>query len=269
MQKTNRSAGKLIMRLTRMAVMAAVYYVLTTFLTFRLGNLRITLASVAVVLMASVYGPLEGSVVAFLGEFLAQVTGYGITLTTPLWCLVPVIRALVVAGGCAVIRRMGRMSKRAVMGGVMTTVTIAMIVLMAMLAEWGETKVFGGADALYVRGLVSGVTLSHVMAAAVSLGLTIAVGYVLGSRLEKLDARVLLFGTLLIVAAIMTTVINTLVIWLDSVIYGYYTQAYVFGQFAVRIVTGAVTAVLVCALCVPLTAALRRVDRDAARRALF
>ena len=48
---------------------------------------------------------------------------------------------------------------------------------------------------------------------------------------------------MLIVTSLVVTLLNTGAIYLDSVIYGYYTYAYVFGKVGIRIVSGAVTAV--------------------------
>lgn len=59
-------------------------------------------------------------------------------------------------------------------------------------------------------------------------------------------------------AAILTTAVNTAVIWLDSVIYGYYSAAYVLGDAAVRFVTGMITAVIVAALTLALAPFVRR-----------
>ena len=59
-------------------------------------------------------------------------------------------------------------------------------------------------------------------------------------------------------AAVATTATNTAVIWLDSVIYGYYTFALVFGSALIRFITGMITAVLVATVAMPLTNLLRR-----------
>ena len=45
-----------------------------------------------------------------------------------------------------------------------------------------------------------------------------------------------------ICAALVTTVGNTLVNWLDSVLYGYYSFAYVFGDFVYRAGVGVLNA---------------------------
>jgi len=60
-------------------------------------------------------------------------------------------------------------------------------------------------------------------------------------------------------AAVVTTSANTVGIWLDSLIYGYYTFAYVFGDFVLRIITGLLTASAIAAVSIPVVRALRRV----------
>ncbi|MDD3165620.1 MAG: folate family ECF transporter S component [Oscillospiraceae bacterium] len=59
-------------------------------------------------------------------------------------------------------------------------------------------------------------------------------------------------------AALVTTIANTAVLYLDAVIYGYYTFAYVFGAAAIRTVTGIVTAFLVATLAAPLATILKK-----------
>lgn len=61
-----------------------------------------------------------------------------------------------------------------------------------------------------------------------------------------------------VAAALVTTLTNTAVIWLDSVIYGYYTPAYVFGDMVMRLVTGVITAVVLATVAMPVVAVLRK-----------
>ena len=58
-------------------------------------------------------------------------------------------------------------------------------------------------------------------------------------------------------AALLTTAANTVAIWLDSVFWGYYSFAYVFGATASRLVAGVVTAVLMATASIPLVRMLR------------
>jgi ECF transporter S component (folate family) len=80
-------------RLVLDAVLIALYIVLA-FFKIQLGNiLRFNMASFAVVMCAVAFGPVDGLIVGFLGEFLAQILGpYGLTPTTVLWALPEAIR---------------------------------------------------------------------------------------------------------------------------------------------------------------------------------
>lgn len=78
-----------VYRLSMTAVMTALYFVLTTYGSIRLGNIRITVASLPIILLAALFGPAESCAAAGLGEFLNQVLTYGLTPTTPVWLLPP------------------------------------------------------------------------------------------------------------------------------------------------------------------------------------
>lgn len=80
-------------RLVLDAVLIALYIVLA-FFKIQIGNiLRFNMASFAVVMCAVAFGPVDGLIVGFLGEFLAQILGpYGLTPTTVLWALPEAIR---------------------------------------------------------------------------------------------------------------------------------------------------------------------------------
>ena len=68
---------------------------------------------------------------------------------------------------------------------------------------------------------------------------------------------VLCYGICMAVA-LCTTAVNTLVMYLDSVIMGYYSFAYVFGSAVIRIISGILTAVVVTTMAIPLVRLLRR-----------
>lgn len=90
-------------RLVINAALIAVYVVLR-FFNIPIGNsFRFTLASFSVVLCALLYGPVDGLLVGFLGEFLSQILGpYGLTPTTLLWCVGEAARGGVL-GLCSVL----------------------------------------------------------------------------------------------------------------------------------------------------------------------
>ncbi len=172
--------------LCRLAVLTALYVILTTMLTLRLpGDIRITFASLPILLSALLYGPGEAALVALVGEFLNQILGpggYGITATTVLWCLPPAARAVIVGTAAGAFLKTGK----------------------------------------------------------------------------PLERRPALCYAVCILGGVGTTVANTAVYWLDSVIYHYYTFAIVFGSFVGRLATGIVTALAVTTVAMPVAHVLRR-----------
>ena len=60
------------------------------------------------------------------------------------------------------------------------------------------------------------------------------------------------------IAATLTTIGNTLVNWLDSILFNYYTPALIFGGMAYRFVIGIITAIVVATAAIPLVKLLRK-----------
>ena len=75
---------------------------------------------------------------------------------------------------------------------------------------------------------------------------------------RRLEERAVICYAVNVGAALVTTLANTLVIWADSVLYGYYFPGYVLGNLALRLVTGAIIAVLVATVSMPMVKLLRR-----------
>lgn len=69
-------------------------YVVLTYLSFSIGNFRIGLGALATILVSLLFGPLDGFIVACLGELLMQFIKYGFSLTTPIWILAPAFRGI-------------------------------------------------------------------------------------------------------------------------------------------------------------------------------
>ena len=83
-----------------------------------------------------------------------------------------------------------------------------------------------------------------------------------GRRLEERTAVCYAVG---VGAALVTTLVNSLILWADSVLYGYYFPGYVLGNLALRLAVGVITAVLVAMVSMPMVKLLRR--QVAVRRA--
>lgn len=75
---------------------------------------------------------------------------------------------------------------------------------------------------------------------------------------RPLERRLLLYYFTCVFAAVLTTVGNTLGIYVDSLIYHYYTPAVIFGDLAVRFFTSMVTATVVATVAQPVTQLLRK-----------
>ena len=77
-------------------MLLAIYIVLST-LTIRLTpNLQITFSGLSVIMAIVLYGWGDGILIALLGSFVAQLRSiYGLTITTPLWMVPPILRAVV------------------------------------------------------------------------------------------------------------------------------------------------------------------------------
>lgn len=170
-----------IQAICRVGIMAALYVLLTS-LSIKAGNLHITFASLPVVILALLYGPVEGALTALIGEFLNQMLTYGFTVTTGLWLIPPA-----------------------------------------------------------VRGVIIGLVAMRLWASA-----------------RPLENRPAVYYPVCIGAAVVTTICNTAIIWLDSHIYHYYTFAAVFGDAAARFVTGMITAVVISTIAMPMVRVLRR-----------
>lgn len=172
-----RFASMTTRKLVVIALLTAVYVVLSIVGTLNLWWIRISVDSLPIILGALLYGPAGGLLVGLLGSFLNQLITYGLTATTLLWVLPAA-----------------------------------------------------------VRGLLIGLYAKHC-------------GYTL-SRAQTVGV--------LCVTALIVTALNTGVMYLDSVIYGYFSYAYVFGHLFIRVVSGVATAVVMALVAPPVIDLVKR-----------
>lgn len=100
-------SDSLIRRMCADGMLVGLFVVLTL-VNVKIGPMvRISFGSLPVVFSALLFGPLDGFLVALLGEFICQAINYGFTLTTPLWVLVPGVRALVIGWVSAFFKKKG------------------------------------------------------------------------------------------------------------------------------------------------------------------
>lgn len=129
---TNMQKKRLTYTLCALALLTAMMVLLTMTISIQTPFFKLSFGSLPVVLAAMLFGPVEGAVVAILGEFMVQVLGpYGLTHTTVIWIWPPAVRALVVGGAALWLRRSGRRLEQrpalcygvCIMGAILTTIS--------------------------------------------------------------------------------------------------------------------------------------------------
>ena len=161
-------------RLAFDAILIALYYLLGL-MKIPIGNiLRINMASFAVVVCAISFGPVDGLIVGFLGEFLSQILGpYGLTPTTLLWALPEGVRGLLL--GCTILLFAKRnFTLRNLLKSNQTILFLAISVIVGIFASllntfalYVDSKMFG----YYSYYMVFGILLVRLSLAIVMSGL--------------------------------------------------------------------------------------------------
>lgn len=95
-------------------------------------------------------------------------------------------------------------------------------------------------------------------------GLVVGLGALglLSLRGRRLEERRMLCYAVCIAAAVCTTLGNTLVNWLDSVLMGYYVPGLILGDFVWRLIVGMINAVVMSSLAISLVKVLRSRGAD-------
>lgn len=85
-----------IRRMATNSMLAALCAVLG-FVSIDLGNFKFTLESFPITMGALLFGPVDGMVIAFIGNFISQLLKYGLSATTLVW-IAPYVAAALVVG---------------------------------------------------------------------------------------------------------------------------------------------------------------------------
>ena len=174
-------------RLTANAMLAALFYALSLF-SVDLGFIKFTVAPLAILIAALLFGPIDGMAVGFIGAFLEQWVKYGFSVTMPLWILPAVARGLVTGLLALLLRRLlrkigkeriTRLNESAVyftVGVIVISVLSALVVTaLNTVALYVDFKVFGWSDEnpllwTYLSArIVSGVITSAILGLVVPL----------------------------------------------------------------------------------------------------
>ena len=172
-----RSSSLSTRKMVTIAMLTAVYVVLSLVGTLNLWWIRISVDSLPIILGALLYGPVGGLLVGLLGSFMNQLITYGLTATTVLWVIPAAARGLMI----------GAYAKKC-------------------RFELSRTQIIG----------------------------------------------------VLCATAVIVTALNTGAMYLDSVINGYYSYAYVFGGIVTRVAAGIATALVMSFVAPPVVSMLDR-----------
>lgn len=156
-----------IRRIAINAVLAAMFVVLSMFTIKVGGNYQFSLDAFPIIVGAALFGPADGALIGFVGSLIEQLcfSGYGITVTTPLWMLPAVVRGLVIglySRHCHYELNEWRLM-------LITIVSAIMVTLLNTLALYVDSRIFGYYSYTFVFGLlvpkfIAGVILSVVFA---------------------------------------------------------------------------------------------------------
>ena len=83
-----------IARIAITGICTALYFVLSMWATIPIGDVRITVAPLVLIVLGALYGPVDAAIAGFLGQFLKQMLTYGMTATTFLWTVPDLTRGL-------------------------------------------------------------------------------------------------------------------------------------------------------------------------------
>ena len=178
-------------RIAVCAIFIALFFAMSVF-SFEVFGVKITFDSLPVVIAAMLFGPVGGALVGLLGELLAQLVRYGLTVTTVLWVIPPALRGLVIGLGCIVFKN--QMSLQTITKQKRPYVYFAVCIAAAVVTSLGNTmayyfdsKIFG----YYNYALIFGVAGVRVGVNVLSSLLTAiaAIGVLLGLRKAGLTAE--------------------------------------------------------------------------------
>lgn len=87
---------QIVRRITGDGMLLAIYIVLSVITVKITPNLQITFTGIAIIMAIVLYGWTDGILIALLGSFISQLrSAYGLTITTPIWMIPPILRAVV------------------------------------------------------------------------------------------------------------------------------------------------------------------------------
>ena len=170
-------------RLVTDALLAAIYFALTYFVIKPAGeSLKITFASLALVVTALLFGPADACIVAFIGEFLYQTILYGVTATMPIWLIPPVLHAFLLGLFARLLSKNGKPLYTRIVPCYLVCVGTAILNSFANSAAlYADSHIYG----YYKPELVFGMMLIRILIATATALLIALVARTLVETLQK------------------------------------------------------------------------------------
>ncbi len=138
---------KNVKQLSTNAMLAAMCAVLGA-VSLDLGNIKITLESIPVILGALLFGPADGAIIGFVGTFVYQVLRYGFSATTLLWMLPHVVCGFIV--GLYAKKKSFNLS--VVQTIVITVIAGLVLTTLNTGVMYIDSKIYGYYSAVYIFG---------------------------------------------------------------------------------------------------------------------
>jgi len=149
-------------RLVTVAMLTALFVLLSLYVKIDLGNMKITLDALPILIAALLYGPLPGAAVGFVGSFLVQMLTYGFTPTTLLWILPAGVRGLIVG---AAAKRFDLTDRKKLLAVIILSALVVTTINTAVMAI--DAKIYGYYSHAYVFGMLAWRYLSGILTSCV------------------------------------------------------------------------------------------------------
>ena len=141
------------------------------------GNLKITLESVPIIVGALLFGSLDGAAIGFVGTLVYQFLRYGVSVTTLLWVLPYVVCGLIV-GLYAQKRGFSLSTKQTIIIVVIAELVVTTLNTGVMYID---SKIYGYYSAVYIFGSIA-------VRYAICVGKAIVIGGGAGCRRQQYAA---------------------------------------------------------------------------------
>ena len=157
-------------RLTTLAMLIAVYIVLSILTPIKLSNFKFTFEAFPILVAGLLLGPVDGLLVGAIGSTIYQLlfSGYGITPTTPLWVLPHALSGLIV-GLYAKYKKYDLDFKNTVFISIISALLVTSLNLLALYVDskmfgyYSKTLVFGNIIFKIITGILLSIIYSSVL----------------------------------------------------------------------------------------------------------